>query len=70
MDEQLMTILLRICHFLVRTILLMATSPSFMCYVMTYNKDEQNIWKLIGNLGKFVDINRCINLYIGKLYCV
>jgi hypothetical protein len=38
--------------------------------VMTYNKDEQSVWKLMGNLGKFVDINRCINLYIGKLYFV
>jgi hypothetical protein len=26
--------------------------------------------KLIENLGKFVDVNRCINLYIGNLYYV
>jgi hypothetical protein len=55
---------------MVHTILLMITWPSFLRYVITYTKDEQSRWKLIGNLGKFVDVNRYINLYIGKLYCV
>jgi hypothetical protein len=41
-----------------------------MRYVITYNKDEQNRQKLIGDLRKFVDVTRCINLYIEKLYCV
>jgi hypothetical protein len=55
---------------LVCTILLMVTLPSFLCYVITYNKDEQSRWKLIVNLGDFVDVNRCINLYIRNLYGV
>jgi hypothetical protein len=54
----------------VRTIFLMVTWSSFLCYVITYNKDEHSRRKLIRNLGKFVDVHRCINLYIWKLYCV
>jgi hypothetical protein len=60
----------RHCHFMACSILLMITWPSFLCYVITYNKDEQSRQTNIWNLGKFVDVNRCINLYIEKLYCV
>jgi hypothetical protein len=45
-------------------------SASFLCYVITYSKGEQRRQKHIRNLRKFVDVIRCINLYIGKLYCV
>jgi hypothetical protein len=61
---------MNIYRLMVCTILLMVTWPSFLCYVITYNKDEQSRWKLIRNFWKFVDFKRCINLYIGKLYCV
>jgi hypothetical protein len=44
--------------------------PSFLRYVITYSKGEQRRWKHIRNLRKFVDVIRCINLYIEKLYCV
>jgi hypothetical protein len=53
-----------------RTILLMITWVSLLRYVITCNKDEQSRWKLIGNLRKFVDVNRCINFYMGNLYGV
>jgi hypothetical protein len=59
-----------IYHLMVRTIVLMVKWPSLLCYVNTYNKDKQSRWKLMGNLGKFVDVNRYINLYIGNLYGV
>jgi hypothetical protein len=52
------------------SIFLMVTWPSFLHYVITYIKDEHSRWKLIRNLRKFVDVIRCINLYIGKLYCL
>jgi hypothetical protein len=55
---------------MVCTIFLMVTWPSFLRYVITYCKDEHSRQKLIRNLSKFVDVNRCINLYIGKLYCI
>jgi hypothetical protein len=61
---------MNIYHRAVCTIFLMVTWPSFLRYVITYSKDEHIRQKLIGNLGKFVDVNRCINMYIGKLYCV
>jgi hypothetical protein len=48
----------------------MVTWPNFLCYVIIYIKDEHSRQKLIRNLRKFVDMNRCINLYIGKFYCV
>jgi hypothetical protein len=59
-----------IYHRMDGSIFLMVTWPSFMCYVTTYTKYEHNRRKLIRNLRKFVDIHRCINLYIRKLYCV
>jgi hypothetical protein len=40
--------------------------PNFLCYVITYSKDEHSRWKLIRNLRQIVDVNRCINLYIGN----
>jgi hypothetical protein len=43
---------------------------SFLRYVNTYSKDEHNRRKHIRNLRKIVNVHRCINLYIGKLYCV
>jgi hypothetical protein len=61
---------INIYHRVVHTIFLMVTWLSFLRYVITYNKDKHNRWKLIRNLSKFVDIHRCINLYKGKLYCV
>jgi hypothetical protein len=42
----------------------------FLRHVITYTKDEHSRRKLIRNLRKFVDVHRCINLYIEKLYCV
>jgi hypothetical protein len=59
-----------IYRLMVRTIVLMVKWPSLLRYVNTYNKDKQSRWKLMGNLGKFVDVNRYINLYIGNLYGV
>jgi hypothetical protein len=50
---------------MVHTIFLVVTWPSFLHYVITYIRR-----KLIRNLSKFVDVHRCINLYIEKLYCV
>jgi hypothetical protein len=55
---------------MVCTIFLMVIWSSFPRYVITYNTDEHNRRKLIRNLRQFVDANRCINLYIGKLYYV
>jgi hypothetical protein len=52
------------------SILLMATWLSFLRYVMTYRKGDHNRRKRIRNLRKFVDVIRCINLYIVKLYYV
>jgi hypothetical protein len=52
------------------SIFLMVTWPSLLCYVITYRKGEQRRQKRIRNLRKFVDVIRCINLHIGKLYCV
>jgi hypothetical protein len=52
------------------SIFLMVTCPSFLRYVITYSKGEQPRQKCIRNLRKFVDMIRCINLYIGKLYYV
>jgi hypothetical protein len=42
----------------------MATWPNFLCYVITYIKDDQSSWKLIEKLRKFVDVYRYINLYV------
>jgi hypothetical protein len=52
------------------SIFLMLTWPSFLRYVITYYKGEHSKRKRIRNLRKFVDVIRCINLYIRKLYCV
>jgi hypothetical protein len=49
---------------------LMVTWPSFLSYVITYSKGEHSRRKCIKNLRKIVDVIRCINLYIEKLYCV
>jgi hypothetical protein len=59
-----------IYRLVVSSILLMVTWPSFLRYVITYNKNDHNRQTLIRNLRQFVDVIRCINLYIGKLYCV
>jgi hypothetical protein len=77
-DEELLTILsgfvtsssVNIYHRVDGSIFLMVTWLGFLRYVSTYSKDEHNRRKLIRNLRKFVDVNRCINLYIKKLYCV
>jgi hypothetical protein len=77
-DEELAIISSRICHFscvtiyrlVMCSILLMFTWPSFLRYVIICNKDNHSRHTLIKNGRKFMDVNRCINLYIGKLYYV
>jgi hypothetical protein len=52
------------------SIFLMVIWPSFLRYVITYCKGKHSRQKRIRNLRKFVDVIRCINLYIGMLYYV
>jgi hypothetical protein len=64
-----MIILAKLCHFLMREYMsphgAYHTSDGHMAQ-FPYNKDKQNSWKLIENLRKFVDVYRCINLYMGN----
>jgi hypothetical protein len=61
---------INIYHHVDGSIFLMVTWPKFLRYVITYHKGEHNRQKRIRNLRKLLDVHRCINLYIGKFYCV
>jgi hypothetical protein len=70
-----MTIPFRICHFLICEYISprgayhthdgdMAQFPALCDYI------HQGRANQLETHMKFVDVNRCINMYIGKLYCV
>jgi hypothetical protein len=75
MDEQLMIIPPRLCHFLMCEYILhrgayhtpnghIAQFPALFDYI------QQGQAKQIETHRKFVHVYRCINLYIGNMYCV